>query len=372
MVSEVNPPEMSIAIIAITRNGALIGKNLRQKLEPAELYVSAHYGTPDDQLVRLFEPAGLKELLHSLWNRVDGFVFIMATGIVVRLIAPLLQSKDIDPAVVIMDNNANFAISLLSGHLGGANELAGRCAAITGARAVITTATDGAGLPSFDLLAKEQKWAISDITKVKVLNSLLLDDREIAVVDTSGQTLDYFHDAGRLRFHDTFASALESRADGFLFVTNRLFPPGTLPEQTLILRPRNLVLGIGCNRGTPAEEIEAFVISQLRRMLLAPESLHSIGTAEAKRKEPGLLAFADQHRLPLQFYSSTELSAVSVPTPPSPHVLRAIGATGVAEPAAVLAARGGSLLLNKVKSANVTLAIAELRQVQEETCQTGP
>ena len=127
----------------------------------------------------------------------DGFVLIMATGIVVRMIAPLLESKQSDPAVVTMDDAGRFAISLLSGHLGGANELAERCAFLTGARAVITTATDANELPSFDMLAKEQGWVIDDISCVKTLNRLLLDDEEIAVVDPSGKTRCWFHGRGQ-------------------------------------------------------------------------------------------------------------------------------------------------------------------------------
>src|SRR5664279_1700111 len=135
-------PDMRIAVVAITRNGALLGNKLRESLAGAELYVSSRYAGQAGKERAVFEPGDLKELLCSLWSKVDGFVLIMATGIVVRMIAPLLESKQSDPAVVTMDDAGRFAISLTSGHLGGANELAERCAFISGARAVITTATD--------------------------------------------------------------------------------------------------------------------------------------------------------------------------------------------------------------------------------------
>ena len=201
----------------------------------------------------------MKDLIASLWKKYDGFVLIMATGIVVRMIAPLLESKETDPAVVVMDDAGRFAISLLSGHLGGANELAERCAFASGARAVITTATDANDLPSFDMLAKEQGWVIDDISRVKTLNTLLLDDEEIAVVDPTGQTRMLAAWPGEDHLLRNLCRGRGSTARGFLFVTNRHLPPQTTPEQLLILRPRNLVLGIGCNRGTPADEIETFV-----------------------------------------------------------------------------------------------------------------
>jgi cobalt-precorrin 5A hydrolase len=301
----------------------------------------------------------LAPLVGELWPRVDGFVFIMATGIVVRLVAPFLEGKDKDPAVVVMDDAGKFAISLLSGHLGGANELASRCAFITGAREVITTATDANGLPSFDMLAKEQGWAIDDLSRVKTLNSLLLDDEEIAVVDSTGLVRPWFHGRGRLSFHDSFVAGMRSRARGFLFVTNSFIPPQLRSESLLVLRPKNLVLGIGCNSGTSVEEIEGVVQANLKRLLLSEKSLRCVATAAAKREEPGLKAFAEKYGLPVICYESAELNEVVVPSPPSPHALEAIGATGVAEPAALLASQGGRLLLHKVKSGNVTLAIAE-------------
>ncbi|MBI2354330.1 MAG: cobalt-precorrin 5A hydrolase [Deltaproteobacteria bacterium] len=353
---------MRTAVIAITRNGALLGQRLRDGLGGAEIHVSRRYGGQAGPGARLFEPDGLKGVVASLWNECDGLVFIMAAGIVVRMIAPLLESKETDPAVVVMDDAGRFAVSLLSGHLGGANELAERCAFISGARAVVTTATDANDLPSFDMLAKEQGWVIEDISRVKALNRLLLDGEEIAVVDPGGRTRSWFHGRARLTFHDTIASALESRAQGYLFVTNRHLPPQTRPDNLLILRPRNLVLGIGCNRGTTADEIDGFVSAHLRRILLSIKSVALIATAAAKRDEAGLLAFAEHHAIPLVFYESEELNRVSVPSPPSAHALAAIGAAGVAEPAAILASNNGTLLLKKVKSENVTLAVAEIKE----------
>jgi len=352
---------MRIAIIAITRNGALLGKKLRENLPGGELYVSRRYAGQAGKEREVFEPGDLKELLASLWKGMDGFVLIMATGIVVRMIAPLLESKQTDPAVVTMDDAARFAIALVSGHLGGANELAERCAFISGARAVITTATDVNDLPSFDMLAREQGWVIDDISRVKILNRLLLDDEEIAVVDPGGQTRCWFHGRGRLSFYDTFAEALESRAQGFLFVTNRQLPPRSQPENLLILRPRNLVLGIGCNRGTPADEIDAFVIAHIKRIFVSMKSIRCIATVAAKRDETGLLEYSQRHDIPLVFFESAELNRVACPSPPSEHARAAIGAIGVAEPAALLASGGGRLMLKKVKSENVTLAVAEIQ-----------
>ena len=350
---------MRTAIIAITRNGAQLGARLKDDLAGGELHVLRKHGGSAGKGACLFD-GELKELVARLWPEVKGFVFIMAAGIVVRLIAPHLVGKDTDPAVVVMDDAGRFSISLLSGHLGGANELACRCAFVTGACEVITTATDANCLPSFDMLAKEAGWGIDDLSRVKVLNALLLEGEEIAVVDHTGGVRPFFHGKGRLSFHETFIEALQSGAKGYLFVTNRHLPPQVVNNRLLVLRPRNLVLGVGCNSGTSADEIEQVVCSQLKRLFLSINSVRCIGTAEAKREEPGLLAFAEKYGLTVNFYGSDQLNQVDVPSEPSVHSMRAIGATGVAEPAALLAAGDGHLLLKKVKVGNMTLAIAEI------------
>jgi cobalt-precorrin 5A hydrolase len=350
-----------VAIIAITRNGAMLGKKLRSNLPGSELYVAARYAGQAGKNRLAFEAGDLRAQIVALWHEVDGFVMIMATGIAVRMIAPLLESKQTDPAVVVMDDAGRFAISLVSGHLGGANELAERCAFLTGARAVITTATDANELPSFDMLAKEQGWVIDDICRVKTLNRLLLDDEEIAVVDPSGKTRSWFHGRGRLTFFETIAEAMNSAARGFLFVTNRHLPPQKQPDNLLILRPRNLVMGIGCNRGTPLDEIEEFVTAHLKRIFVSLKSVCCIASAAAKRDEAGLIAFADRYAIPLEFFESVELNRVTCPSPPSEHARAAIGAAGVAEPAALLASGGGRMMLNKVKSGNITLAVVEMK-----------
>lgn len=348
---------MPVAIVAITRNGARLGARLAGGLAGSELYVLRKFHGVAGKGAHPFDD--LRGRIETLWQRGCDLVCIMATGIVVRMIAPLVDAKDRDPAVVVMDEGGKFAISLLSGHLGGANQLAERCAWLVGGRPVITTATDVNKLPSFDLLAREHGWVIEDLGAVKLLNSLLVDNQPIAVVDETCRVRAWFHGSGMLSFYDTIARALKSDAQGFVFVTNRQLPRQVIPPNLLVLRPRNLVLGIGCNSGASADEIEALVLQHFKRLLLSPRSIGCIATVEAKRHEPGLMACAERFGVELICFSSDELNRVDTPSPASEHALAAIGARGVAEPAALLAAGTDRLLLKKIKSGNVTLAVAE-------------
>jgi len=347
---------MHVAIIAITANGARIGATLQQGIPDSRLFVIEKHAVGEAHPFA----HGVQPLVDRLWPDYGGFVFIMATGIVVRTIAPLLQSKDRDPAVVVLDDAGRFAVSLLSGHIGGANGLAKLCAELTGSTPVITTATDVNDLPSFDMLAKANGWLIDDLSRVKVLNALLLEGKEIAVVDHGDVVQRYCAGKAVLSYHEEFSQAMQSGAAGQLFVTNRVLPRSPDAERTLVLRPVNLCLGIGCNRGTPAEEVESVVRANLERLSLSMKSVKCIASAQAKEDEAGLLEFAQRAGLPILFYASEELNAVDVPSPPSDYAFAAIGARGVAEPAALLASQGGTLLLKKVKDGNVTLAIAEM------------
>jgi len=346
---------MHIAVIAITGNGARIGTLLQRGIPESRLFVIEKHA------LGAAHPFanGVQALVDRLWPDYGGFIFIMATGIVVRIIAPLLQAKDRDPAVVVLDDLGRFAVSLLSGHIGGANALAYRCAELTGSMAVITTATDVNDLPSFDMLAKANGWLIDDLSRVKVLNALLLEGKEIAVLDYGDAVRHYCAGKGMLSFYENSDQALESGASGVLLVTNRVLERKENLERTLVLRPLNLCLGIGCNRGTSSQEIESVVMANLERLSLSLKSVKCLASAQAKWDEEGLLAYQRKSGIPLLFFENDQLNAVEVPSPPSAHALAAIGARGVAEPAALLASQGGRLLLEKIKDGNVTLAIAE-------------
>ncbi|HEY5514102.1 MAG TPA: cobalamin biosynthesis protein, partial [Geomonas sp.] len=182
-----------------------------------------------------------------------------------------------------------------------------------------------------------------------------------AVVDHDHAVRRYCEGKGVLSYHEDFAAALESGASGQLFVTNRIIPREQHSDRLLVLRPQDLCLGIGCNRGTSAFEIESVVAAHLERLSLSFKSVKYIATAQAKGDESGLLEFAAQSGVAIQLYQSDQLNGVDAPSPASDHAFAAIGAWGVAEPAALLASGGGRLLLHKVKSGNVTLAIAEIQ-----------
>jgi cobalt-precorrin 5A hydrolase / precorrin-3B C17-methyltransferase len=279
------------------------------------------------------------------WNRGNQLIFIMATGIVVRTIAPLLESKQADPAVVVLDENGSYAISLTGGHIGGANELARKVAEVVGGKPVITTASDVSGLPAIDLWAQGQNLIVEDMKRVAVAGTKLLNSGSLSV-----------YTEVILDLPDPFQLTRDTELADVL-VTDRI-DVGAQQGKKLILRPRNLVAGIGCNSKTSPEEIESAVQTVLQDQHLAFLSLATVATVDKKGDEPGLVAFCQRHSLPLRVFTADELNAVPGVTI-SDAARKAIGANAVAEPSAILALEGkGDLIVPKQKIGNVTVAIA--------------
>ena len=347
---------MKLAIVAITAGGAELARRLGREAGEEQVWLPQRLRAEDG--CRYFaEP--VTDLLPRLFTEVDGLVCIMATGIVVRTLAPHLRGKAVDPAVVVLDEAGEFAISLLSGHLGGANDLARELAELTAGRAVITTATDVNGLPAWDEVARRLGYGVEPLAHLKTLNRLLLEGKPIHLVDRAGKVSGAFAGVPAVRLCATFGEALQPGAAGAVFVSNRHLPQLAGEPNLLALRPKNLMVGIGCNRGTAADEIETAVRQALQRAFLAFGSIGQVASIDAKADEPGLLEFANRHGLPLQFHPAAALNDILVPSPPSVHALAAVGASGVCEPAALLSAVGGSLLVRKQKVGNVTVAVAE-------------
>lgn len=295
-------------------------------------------------------------LVHDIWSKYRNLIFIMATGIVVRTIAPFLKDKKTDPAVVVIDEKGKYVISLLSGHLGGANELAREIAGFFEAEAVITTGSDVNNLTPIDVWAQKfelviEGWDIMPHVATRYINNGAL--RIYSEIDIPFP--DEFLKVGEPRFADVL---ITNKKDIYLTVPGCHGDSCRVKEQ-LYLRPKNLVIGIGCNSGTSVEEIEDTVKKVCHEHNLSFLSVYSIATIDIKGNEQGLRTFAERHNLKLITFSADELNTVEG-VQRSDTVFNATGAYGVAEPAALLASGASELLVPKQKIGNVTVAIAEI------------
>lgn len=274
------------------------------------LGIDVHRGTPVMQWAR------------EHFDQADALLFIGACGIAVRAIAPLCKSKTTDPAVVVMDEAGRFVIPLLSGHIGGANELAVEIAARIGAVPVVTTATDVRGITAIDSWAVHHDCAIENPRAIQPVSSALLDGRQV----------------------------------GVMISERTLTPPYPV---TLTLRPRTLVIGIGCKRGTPTSHIEDCITRFLHDNGLSLLSVRALSTIDLKADEPGLNEFCAKYGLPLLTYTAQALMALPGVFAHSDFVLKTTGVDCVCERAAVMAAQEhGRLLIGKTRFEGVTLALS--------------
>ncbi|OQR63189.1 precorrin-3B C(17)-methyltransferase [Streptomyces maremycinicus] len=254
----------------------------------------------------------------------EQLVCFLATGAVVRLVAPLLSDKTSDPGVVCVDEAGRFAVPVVGGHAGGANELALAVGELLGAQPVVTTATDAVGIPGLDTLGLPVEGDVAGVTRA------LLDGEPVALAAEVAWPLPPVPFAER--------GAYTVR------LTDRAVEPAS---GEVLLRPPSLVVGVGASRGAPADEVFDLVEGVLREAGLSLRSLAELATVDAKADEPGIVEAARRLGVPVVTYSAEELAGVEVPNP-SEAPLAAVGTPSVAEAAALIG--GGGLLVPKRKS----------------------
>ncbi len=242
------------AVIALTRNGVRLALQIQAGLPECVCYVPERH-----RFALALGAVGFDRLaavVPELWRRYRALVFIMATGIVVRQIAPLLKHKTRDPAVVVLDERGQYVISLVSGHLGGANRLAETIARITGGQAVITTASDVQKRPAIDLIAQKLGLEIENPEMLAGVARRILEDEPVWLYDPDRRLAPALEGEVKVVRLEEWAKLPDcDQEHAGIWVSEYLAPAGS---RCLLLRPQNLVVGVGCNRGTPVEEILGF------------------------------------------------------------------------------------------------------------------
>lgn len=336
----------------------LMGKRL---IEPAGKKAASgnHAAVGSSARIACFSP-DLRTFTAAIFPCFDTIIFVMAAGIAVRMVGPCLRHKKTDPAVIVLDDTGCFAVSLLGGHQRGANDLTEQIAAAIGAAAVITTATDRRRITAFDLLARRRNWELEHAADLKKISAAQLEGREICL----------YADAPFLQGRDpelpagcrlvTDPAELSAACSGAVLLSNRCVLP-ELPAGVpfVILRPRNLVAGIGCRRGVPWCAVIGAVEDALAVAGRVSEGLMALATIDLKSEERGLLEAARFFKVPLRIFSREAVGEIEHRFAHSPFVRRHTGVGAVAEPCACLGSGGGSLILGKKSGAGITVALAE-------------
>ncbi len=345
------------AIYAFTAKGVSLAHTLLSALNPASRIYCA--GKAQAATEQSFAGIGLKKQVAENWAQYAAHIFIGACGIAVRSSCPHLKGKTVDPAVISIPENAGHVIPIVSGHIGGANRLARRLARITGAEAVISTATDVNGLPAFDDIAARERARILTPGTIKALNAALIEGRDIAFAGDQAVCERYF--AGIPQIH--FVSGAEAAEYDYAVLWDS--PSGTRGKKvSLEITKEAFTLGIGCRRGVTFESLLSACERFLAEQGLSKDNIAAIASCDVKKDEEAILRLAEEWGKPLAFYTAEELAAVPVPTP-SQMVQEKISTPSVCEAACLLSAgygisNGARIHTKKTIMGDITLALGQL------------
>lgn len=323
---------MTLALLSFSSRGEALGQKIKKALmDEGDFVTVTRCGSGE-----------LLEWTQQHFYETDALVFIGSCGIAVRAIAPFIQNKTVDPAVIVIDDMGTFSISLLSGHLGEANKLSTKLADSLGAVPVITTATDLHGVFAVDSWAKEQGMQLIRPERIKEISSLLLEGKKVSFrcdVPMKGPLPENVY--------------LSEKEEDFVISYKR--------EESDILQliPPVISLGVGCRRGTSHETIERAFQSLLEKTDLHERAVYQVASIDLKKDEAGLLAFCQARHLPVTFYSAQELQEVHAEISSSAFVESVTGVDNVCERSALLGAGEGAELIHKKEVLDgVTMALA--------------
>ena len=354
-----------IAVVAITRRGTETALKIKEALDKTGLNSTVYAPKKYSQngVVPLDEK--FSDFIKDTYTKMDALVAVMATGIVIRSVAPLLESKLTDPAVIGVDATGKFVISLLSGHYGGANDLARTIAKGIGATPVITTASDVTGKMSADETAKKLHLAIQNPESLVAVNAAIVNgDRVIVVLIGDVKIPIDAISCFEIKKAENSVQALEiiNQYDAGIIITQESFSKAKFVTPFTILKTKKIVVGLGARKESTVDSMIEAVDKALERIHVPLERVDRFATVDIKKTSKPMVEAVEQLGAPLEFLSVDVLRSLKHQdlSPDSAMVQEKIGVGGVCERAALIAAgKNSKLLLKKTKLNGVTVAVAE-------------
>jgi len=347
-----------ISILAITKNGIKIGINLKKKFPSWRIYAPKKFSDNNSEITWYTEPTANK--IVEIFKTNDALVCIFSLGAVIRLIAPYIKDKKTDPAVLVIDDKAKFVISVLSGHLGGANLLTEKISKKLDSIPIITTAADVNKTIAVDLLGREFGWKINDESTVTKISAHMVNEEKIGMYQDAGNT-NWWN--GKLPPNVTIYSSMEelkkSQSRGYLIISDKKIDDDEILKNSVVYRPPTLVVGIGLHWDTTKETIEKGLNKCLKKYKLDSKSITKFVSIKKKQNVQGLIELGKEMNVPIEFFEKKELATIEIPNP-SKTVQTFEGTPSVSEAAAIKSS-GGKLIVEKQKfPPNLTVAIARI------------
>lgn len=334
---------MKIAIISVSQKGYDLSMKIKELLDNDSTIIRCDIYHKD-----------VKNNFNLLFYEYDSIIAIMASGILIRSISDLIDSKTSDPAVLNIDDNGKFVISMLSGHLGGANKLTNKIADLIDAIPVITTSTDVNNKLGIDVLANDLYLDIDNTKEILHFNKSILEGREVSFTINSDDNYDYLYE---------YLNSNTLEIDVSIYFSGRI-KNGEIEAECdshkIILRPRNVVFGIGCRRGKSSQEINKAIDIVLEELNMDKSRINYFSSAEIKKDEEGILELSKDLNIPINFVDLDKLKLFkSKDVQESEFVMSKFGILGVCEPSALITAGYDSeLIYKKTAFDGVTISVA--------------
>ena len=344
------------SVLAITKNGVNIGENLKKLFPDWSIFAPSKLATDAVGITWYSEPT--TEKIIELFKNNNALICIFSLGAVIRLIAPYLKDKKTDPAVIVIDDKTNFVISVLSGHIGGANELTEEIAEKLGSLPVITTAADVNKTIAVDLVGREFNWKIDDDSTVTKISAHMVNEEPIGVFQEAGEKNWYKKLPKNVIIYENIEDLKKSNSKAHLIISDKIIE-GEISKESVIYRPASLVIGIGLHWDTSKETIREGIEFCLEKFKLSSKSIAKLVSIKKPEDVQGLIDLGIEMGIQVEYVNREDLAEISAPNPS--ETVKAFEGTASVSEAAAIKVSNGELIVEKQKfPPNLTIAIARI------------
>ena len=343
-----------VSVLAITKNGINIGEKLKELFPNWDIFVPSKLSNENKSITWYSEPTSDK--IIELFKNSNALICLFSLGAVIRLIAPHLKDKKTDPAVIVIDDKMTFVISVLSGHIGGANELTQEISEKLNALPVITTAADVNKTIVVDLVGRQFGWKIDDETTVTKISAHMVNSESIGVFQQTGNTKWYKELPKNVTIYDNLEELKKSNSKAHLIISDAIID-NELAQESVIYRPQSLVIGIGLHWDTTKDTIKDGIEHCLKKFNLSSKCIAKLVSIKKPEDVQGLIDLGKEMKIPVEYVDREELSEIITPNPSS--TVKAFEGTASVSEAAAIKVSCGELIVEKQKfPPNLTIAIA--------------
>ncbi|WP_316506687.1 cobalt-precorrin 5A hydrolase [Nitrosopumilus sp.] len=344
------------SVLVITKNGVKIGQELKEIFRDWRVFAPNKLSNKNIEIIWYSEPTS--EKIVELFKKSNALICLFSLGAVIRLIAPHLKDKKTDPAVIVIDDKKNFVISVLSGHIGGANKLTQEIAEKIGALPIVTTAADVNKTLAVDLIGREFNWKIDDDSVVTKISADMVNEEPIGVFQQAGERDWYKKLPKNVSIYQTLEDMKKSNSKSYLIISDKVVD-SDLVKESIVYRPPSLVIGVGLHWDTTKETIREGIDHCLEKFNLSSKSIAKLVSIKKPQDVQGLIDAGKEMEISVEYVNREDLAEISAPNP-SETVKTFEGTASVSEAAAIKVSKGELIVEKQKFPPNLTIAIARI------------